>query len=154
MVKSKEKVKAKCAACGAECEKKPKSEPKTVIEKNQIDFICKGCGAANLRNGTARVRVKKPKKEPVKPPKEPRVAPIKPPKKSKKEPAKPPADPLKPPIKEKKPGLSLLGWVTVLAASGLIGFLGLRVIAGRRSKPAAAPGPDKKAPLDPTKVIT
>ncbi len=48
-----EKVKVTCKACGKEVERSPKEPPKTPKEKKQIHFICPGCGAKNLRDGTA-----------------------------------------------------------------------------------------------------
>jgi hypothetical protein len=140
-----QKVKAKCASCGAECEKNQKPEPKSVVEKNQVDFICKGCGAANLRNGTARVKVEKAKKDPVA-----RKKPATEPKKD----LAPAAELKKNQIPEKPKGVSLLGWATVLAVTCLFGFLGFRVITGKKPKAPPAPGKEEKKAVDPLGQIT
>ncbi len=57
-----ERVKTICAACGKEGTRALKPEPKTAREKKEIAFLCRFCGAANLRDGTAVLRDKKPKK--------------------------------------------------------------------------------------------
>jgi hypothetical protein len=46
----------KCASCAAEREITEKPEPKTPKENKQISFICKKCGAWNLRDGTAKLQ--------------------------------------------------------------------------------------------------
>lgn len=46
-----EKIKAKCALCGAEKEIIAKPEPKTKNEKKQVAWHCK-CGARMRRDGT------------------------------------------------------------------------------------------------------
>jgi NAD-dependent SIR2 family protein deacetylase len=57
-----EKIKLTCKACGKETERKPKPEPKNAKEARQILFICRSCGARNLRNGTA-IYLKEPKEK-------------------------------------------------------------------------------------------
>jgi hypothetical protein len=49
-----DKVKRICKGCSSEVEVRPKPEPKTSFEKKQVYFICKKCGAKNLRDGTAK----------------------------------------------------------------------------------------------------
>lgn len=71
-----EKIKINCKACGAEKEITPKPEPKNGREKAEILFICRACGSANLRNGTAKL-IKKPKKTENQPNNEPKNKPIK-----------------------------------------------------------------------------
>jgi len=58
-------IKVNCKACGAEREITPKPNPVTNLEKVQIYFRCKACGAANLRNGTAKM-ILRHKKQPKK----------------------------------------------------------------------------------------
>ena len=53
------KVKLNCSACGHEVERAEKPKPKTLKETKQVYFICPSCGAANLRDGTARPAIKK-----------------------------------------------------------------------------------------------
>lgn len=53
--------KLKCSACGKESSKKPKPEPKHGREAKEVYFICRGCGARNLRDGTARMPKKQEK---------------------------------------------------------------------------------------------
>lgn len=141
--KDPELVKKKCAACGAESERKPKPEAKTVIEKNQVDFICSACGAVNLRNGTARIRVKKDIQKSATERKE--ISP---------KPKKDPGEPKKPidPVNEQPKKSSLLNIATVVAVTCVVGFLGFRALSGRRSK--APVDPNRKKPVDPTASLT
>jgi len=48
------KIIKKCAACGKERELEEKPAAKNRRDELSIYFHCKSCGAANLRNGTAR----------------------------------------------------------------------------------------------------
>lgn len=53
------RVKKICNSCKKEIERAEKPKPKNTREAKQVDFICPGCGSANLRDGTARYLKKK-----------------------------------------------------------------------------------------------
>jgi predicted RNA-binding Zn-ribbon protein involved in translation (DUF1610 family) len=53
------KIKLTCAACGHEVERIKKNDPKKPKEFKQVYFLCPSCGAANLRDGSARPTLKK-----------------------------------------------------------------------------------------------
>lgn len=54
------KVTKICSTCKKEVERAEKPKPKNAKESKQVDFICPGCGSANLRDGTARYIKKNP----------------------------------------------------------------------------------------------
>lgn len=48
-----EEEKLVCGNCGEETMRPPKPKPKNAKEARQVLFHCEGCGARNLRDGTA-----------------------------------------------------------------------------------------------------
>lgn len=121
-----EKIKAKCALCGAEKEIIAKPEPKNAKEKKEIAWRC-ACGAVMLRDGTAIYRKGLPLEAGSDDP-----------------PQKLPAKPAAPPEKKESGYSKALGMISVCAA-----IIGVMITFRKKKSPPAQP--ETKSPQAPGK---